>query len=173
VLQKCAGFHGFPRSVPWNRVYEDRARDPSTLGRRKRDAKKLYYERIRKRDEDCGAAVLRRHEKLPVNWGEYHRDFVSCHGVVDLPSYSWDLMNHWIQYEHNWCLTKGNVPEEPVLVAAPKKPIRLSASVQAIIEQVVEEQHGSIVIQSDLHDPELLPVAQGHRVNGLILIIIP
>lgn len=40
-----------------------------------------------------------------VNWAQYHRDY--DHSVVQLPSYSWDLKNYWMQYVHDWSLRKG------------------------------------------------------------------
>ncbi|KAF2650606.1 polyketide synthase [Lophiostoma macrostomum CBS 122681] len=110
---------------------------------------------------------------VAVNWDEYHRDFPSSHKVLRLPSYSWDYGNYWIQYQPNWCLTKGDpIPEvlPAAPVAAPRaKPIRLSTSVQEIVELTCTHDHASVVAESDLHDPDLLKVAEGHRVNGLTL----
>lgn len=40
-----------------------------------------------------------------VNWAQYHRDY--DHSVIQLPSYSWDLKNYWMQYVHDWSLRKG------------------------------------------------------------------
>ena len=40
-----------------------------------------------------------------INWAQYHRDY--DHAVVQLPSYSWDLKDYWIQYVHDWSLRKG------------------------------------------------------------------
>lgn len=40
-----------------------------------------------------------------VNWAQYHRDY--DHSVVQLPSYSWDLKNYWMQYVNDWSLRKG------------------------------------------------------------------
>jgi naphtho-gamma-pyrone polyketide synthase len=112
---------------------------------------------------------------VAINWDEYHRDFSSSHRVLGLPSYSWDYGNYWIQYQPNWCLTKGD-PIQDLVAAAPvapvvprTKPIRLSTSVQEIVELTCTDDHASVVVESDLHDPDLLKVAEGHRVNGLTL----
>lgn len=40
-----------------------------------------------------------------VNWAQYHRDY--DHSTVQLPSYSWDLKNYWMQYVNDWSLRKG------------------------------------------------------------------
>ena len=41
-----------------------------------------------------------------INWVQYHRD--SDHSVVQLPVYSWDLKNYWLQYVNDWSLRKGD-----------------------------------------------------------------
>lgn len=41
-----------------------------------------------------------------VNWAQYHRDY--DHSVIELPAYSWDLKNYWMQYVHDWSLRKGD-----------------------------------------------------------------
>ncbi|ORY59299.1 polyketide synthase [Pseudomassariella vexata] len=106
---------------------------------------------------------------VDIDWNEYHRDFPSSQKVLDLPSYSWDLERCWIQYNPSWCLTKGDAVSTVAPLALRSKPTRLSASVQDILEQTVDEDHARIVIQSDLHDPELAQAAQEHVVGGLAL----
>ncbi|KAK8105018.1 Conidial yellow pigment biosynthesis polyketide synthase [Apiospora kogelbergensis] len=107
---------------------------------------------------------------VALDWNEYHRDFPFCQKVVDLPTYSWDLERCWIQYENNWCLTKGDATLSTAPTSAPPVATpRLSSSVQRILEQVVDDHHARIVIQSDLHEPELAQAAQEHVVSGLAL----
>lgn len=48
-------------------------------------------------------------------------------------------------------------------------PGRLNDSVQEVVEQMLSEQQSSVVVQSDIPDPKLLPVAEHHHVNGLML----
>ncbi|KAM3429287.1 hypothetical protein NHJ13734_008227 [Beauveria thailandica] len=103
-----------------------------------------------------------------INWNEYHRDFPMSHTVLTLPSYAWDIENYWIQYENNFCLTKGSAKAATGL-SSPGPTLRISPSVQRIVEEKTTNQTSHIVIESDFHDPELLPVALGHKVNGLIL----
>ncbi|OGM43340.1 putative polyketide synthase [Aspergillus bombycis] len=104
-----------------------------------------------------------------LNWDEYQRDFKSSSQVITLPGYSWDYQNHWIQYQNNFCLTKG-CPEKAMSANA-IQPIstRLSPSVQKIVEEVVDAARAMIIIESDISDPELLPVALDHKVNGVTL----
>lgn len=108
---------------------------------------------------------------IPVDWEEYHRGFPSAHEVVELPQYSWDLKTHWIQYRNNFCLTKGEGAPSASLPRASTNaaPIKLSPSLQ----RVVEEHHGprdsNVVVESDLFDKDLLPILRGHLVNGAAL----
>ena len=98
---------------------------------------------------------------VPISWDEYHRWF-PCQKVIPLPSYAWEYQNYWIQYEHDWCLTKGDAPSKATS-------LRLSSSVHEVIEQVLREDGAYIIAQSDVHDPELLPVANAHAVSGVRL----
>ncbi|KAB8237687.1 type I polyketide synthase [Aspergillus alliaceus] len=109
---------------------------------------------------------------LSVNWDEYHRDFASSRKVLSLPRYSWQLANYWMQYKYSWCLTKGDAPvEAPSAAAMPvqSRAIRLSDSVHDVVEQTLGDKRSSVTIQSDMHDPALLRIAQNHRVNGLTM----
>ena len=107
---------------------------------------------------------------LDIEWNEYHRNFPGCHEVIRLPAYRWDLKNHWIQYVHDWCLTKG----EPVQLLADVKrePVKhklCTTSVQRVVEEHMDEYKSSITIESDLHDPKLSAAVHGHVCNGVPL----
>ncbi|KAF2655735.1 polyketide synthase [Lophiostoma macrostomum CBS 122681] len=113
---------------------------------------------------------------VEVNWNEYHRDFPAAQQVLDLPRYSWDLNNYWIQYRNNFTLTKGDGMVQRLAIEAPAaavepKPVPKYISPSA--QQVIEESHGpeesSLVVQSNIYDPRLVSVLQDHRVNGAAL----
>lgn len=109
---------------------------------------------------------------IDIQWNEYHRDFKSSHTVVTMPRYSWDLKNYWIQYKNDFCLTKGDDPV-PKQIAAPVEekpaPYYVSPSVQRIVEEHNAADVSTLLIESDIHDPRLAPVLQGHKVNGVAL----
>ncbi|KOC18793.1 putative polyketide synthase [Aspergillus flavus AF70] len=102
-----------------------------------------------------------------LNWDEYHRDFNNQ--VVMLPAYSWDYQDYWIQYQNNFCLTKGSPERSESVDAIQPMSTRLSPSVQKILEEEMTAAQASIIIESDITDPELLPVALDHKVNGVTL----
>jgi naphtho-gamma-pyrone polyketide synthase len=110
---------------------------------------------------------------IEIDWNEYHRDFKSSHKVLDLPRYSWDLKNYWIQYRNDFCLTKGDDLAPKPIEAAPvvEKPVAqyISPSVQRVLEEHNAADVSTLLIESDIHDPRLAPVLQGHKVNSVPL----
>ena len=110
---------------------------------------------------------------IEVNWNEYHRDFPAAHEVLELPLYAWDLKNYWIQYRNDFCLTKGDGMIQKLAVEAPAVPAVVPKYISPCAQQIVEESHGadqsSLVVESDIFDNRLLPVLQGHLVNGAAL----
>lgn len=108
---------------------------------------------------------------LDLQWGEYHRDFDAFHEVVSLPTYQWDYKNHWIQYVHDWCLTKGDPPAaitEPLTPPA-AAPEFLSATCQKILHSEHGPRKSSVLMESDISHPDLRAVFEAHKVNGAIL----
>ena len=106
-----------------------------------------------------------------INWNEYHRDFKSSHQVVRLPAYHWDNKKYWIQYNNNFCLTKGDAvaPIAATPVAVEKAAAFSTTSVQRIIGENMGAEKSTVTIESDLSEPKLAGVVQGHKVNGVAL----
>lgn len=107
---------------------------------------------------------------VDIKWNEYHRDFTTSHKVLALPRYSWDLKNYWIMYKNDFCLTKGDVPPSTVVATAAAQieqkpaPIYISPSVQRVLDQHTASGMSTLLIESDINDPRLSPVLQGHKV---------
>jgi naphtho-gamma-pyrone polyketide synthase len=110
---------------------------------------------------------------IDIQWNEYHRDFKGSHTVLDLPRYSWDSKNYWIQYKNDFCLTKGDDPAPKEIAAAPvdqrPEPVYISPSVQRVLEEHNAADVSTLLVESDIHDSRLVPVLQGHLVNGVAL----
>ena len=110
---------------------------------------------------------------IDIQWNEYQRDFRSSHKVIDLPSYSWDLKKYWIQYRNDFCLTKGDDPVQSQTSVAPIEqtpaPIYISPSVQRVLEEYNAPDVSTLLVESDIHDPRLAPIIQGHKVNSVAL----
>ena len=110
---------------------------------------------------------------IEIQWNEYHRDFKHSHRVLELPRYSWELKNYWIQYKNDFCLTKGDdpAPKQVAAASAELKPaaVHISPSVQRIVEEKKGVDVSTMSVESDINDPKLAPVLQGHKVNGVAL----
>ena len=105
---------------------------------------------------------------LNVDWNEYHRDFIDCLQVLDLPAYAFDNKNYWIQYTGDWNLHKGQVVGLAALPEA-EIPKLTTTTVQKVVSEVVEVNKATVVVESDISRPDLLAAISGHVVNGTAL----
>lgn len=103
-------------------------------------------------------------EGVDVDWSEYHRDFDTSHFLLKLPTYRWDNKNYWIDYTNDWCLAKGD-PTKAAEIPSLKSKLS-NASVHRIVEENLEGDNPSIVVESDLIEPVLKEAIMGHEVNG-------
>jgi monodictyphenone polyketide synthase len=108
-----------------------------------------------------------------VNWDQFHRPFEKKCGLrlLDLPTYAWNDKNHWIQYNGDWSLTKGNTFYDAEKkaggnpLAAPRSSLRTSL-VHRVVEEIISGSAGRVVVQSDLMEPDFLAAVRGHEMNG-------
>lgn len=123
-----------------------------------------------------------------IDWKEYHSGFPMSHTTVQLPSYSWDLKEYWIQYTNDWSLRKGDpVPEnleapitftlhsgDPQLAAsgpeADNVPKLQSSTIHQVLHDALDGNTCKIVVETDLSLEDISFLARGHRVNGVPLI---
>ncbi|KAL1953845.1 hypothetical protein VTO42DRAFT_2105 [Malbranchea cinnamomea] len=95
-----------------------------------------------------------------ILWREYHRDFEASHKVLELPAYSWDLKDYWMQYVNDWSLRKG----DPPLIAACPTPL-LSTTIHKVLDDSIDK----ITVESDMAREDFHPLVQGHEVDGVPL----
>lgn len=105
---------------------------------------------------------------VSVDWNEYHREFLECLQMLDLPSYAFDNKNYWIQYTGEWNLHKGQVLGLAAL-PEPAKPKLSTTTVHRVVSEVVEVNKATVVVESDISRPDLLAAISGHVVNGTAL----
>lgn len=110
-----------------------------------------------------------------ILWREYHRDFKSSHKVLQLPAYRWDLKEYWMQYVNDWSLRKGDPPlvqhvtsQEAARIEPTLQRLQ-STTIHTVVEENVHQNQGSIIVESDISRPDLNPMVQGHKVNGIPL----
>ncbi|CAJ2502602.1 Uu.00g099960.m01.CDS01 [Anthostomella pinea] len=108
---------------------------------------------------------------MNLDWNEYHRDFDASVRLLDLPTYSFDLKNYWLQYTGDWCLTKNRgalAAPQAKAIEAPK-PKLSTTTVQKITKEEVIGDIVTIETESDLTEDKLRLVCSGHLVNGTAL----
>lgn len=103
----------------------------------------------------------------PVNWNAYFKPFEMAHRLLTLPKYCWNEKNYWIQYTGTWTLDKA-YPERnrtPVISSFQGSALRTS-SIHRIISEDVSGKTASLIVTSDIMDPEFRAAVDGHNMNG-------
>ncbi|OAA61847.1 polyketide synthase [Niveomyces insectorum RCEF 264] len=108
---------------------------------------------------------------LNVDWHEYHRDFSASTRLLDLPSYSFDEKNYWLQYEGDWSLIKNRfakmLPQAAgAATGEPAKPKLSTTSVHKIVREEVKGDVVTLETESDLCRADLRRALEGHLVNN-------
>ncbi|KAI8633749.1 polyketide synthase [Xylariaceae sp. FL1651] len=109
---------------------------------------------------------------LNLDWNEYHRDFDSSVRLLDLPSYSFDLKNYWLQYTGEWCLTKNRGAAAVPAAKAIEEPLKPKLSTTTVQRITTEDVKGDIAIletETEMTEENMRKVCSGHLVNGTTL----
>lgn len=106
---------------------------------------------------------------VDIDWNEWHKPFEANLRLIDLPAYGWNEKNYWMQYNGTWMLTKDQAPsitshEVSHHLAVPST-LRTSL-IHEVIEEVILETSGRVVVRCDLMRPEFYAAVDGHRMNG-------
>ncbi|PHH61729.1 hypothetical protein CDD81_8021 [Ophiocordyceps australis] len=108
-------------------------------------------------------AVL--HERgISFDWNEFHRESASASSLVDLPAYSFDEKNYWIEYKGDWTLTRkaNGIAKAPVA----EKPKLSTTSVHGITSEEIRGDVAVVETHTNLSRPDTTPLAMGHLCNG-------
>ncbi|KAK8056490.1 Beta-ketoacyl synthase [Apiospora rasikravindrae] len=108
---------------------------------------------------------------LNLDWNEFHRDFDQSVRLADMPTYSFDYKNYWLQYTGDWCLTKnrGALPATSMKAIEPAKPALSTTTVQKITKEEVKGDVAILECESEMTREDLRKVCSGHLVNGTAL----
>ncbi|KAK2801683.1 Type I Iterative PKS [Onygenales sp. PD_10] len=101
----------------------------------------------------------------PIRWSEYHRDFHRCLSHIDLPKYAFDTREFWL----TWSTDNQRALEQPNGISQEKPPGSkfISTCLHSLVEKHEREQ--SAVFSSNMSDPSLLQIIEGHRLSGIPL----
>lgn len=123
----------------------------------------------------CNSLAVLHAAGVEVEWHEFHRPFERGLRLLDLPTYAWNEKNHWIMYNGDWALTKGNTfydAEKKAAATPVSNPLASTHSslrtslVHRVTEETLSGAAGRIVIQSDMMQSDFLAAAWGHKMNG-------
>jgi iterative type I PKS product template protein len=103
---------------------------------------------------------------LNIDWNEFHRDFGDSTRLLDLPSYSFDDKNYWLQYEGDWCLTKNRAAKAAPKAIEPAKPKLSTTSVHGITKEEVNGDMAIVETETNLSREDIRTVVTGHLCNG-------
>jgi iterative type I PKS product template protein len=103
---------------------------------------------------------------LNVDWTEFHRDFTDSTRLLDLPAYSFDEKNYWLQYTGDWCLSKNRVAVAAPKAIEPAKPKLATTTIHGITKEEVNGDVALIETETNLTREDTRPIVTGHLCNG-------
>jgi len=105
---------------------------------------------------------------LSIDWIEYSLPFEKALRLVDTPTYSWNSKNYWIQYSGDWNLTKGQALSDSIFTKAMTQTVKgfRTTSIHEIRSETYTPSIAKLVTESDMTDPELKEVIEGHAMNN-------
>ncbi|XXH03428.1 hypothetical protein Hte_009830 [Hypoxylon texense] len=106
---------------------------------------------------------------LNLDWNEFHRDFDASVRLLNLPTYSFDLKNYWLQYTGDWSLTKNRGALAAPKAIEPSRPKLSTTTVQKITKEEIKGDIAIIETESNLAEENMRKICLGHRVNGTTL----
>ncbi|RYP91764.1 hypothetical protein DL770_002108 [Monosporascus sp. CRB-9-2] len=104
---------------------------------------------------------------INLDWNEYHRDFDASVRLLDIPAYSYDLKNYWLQYEGDWCLTKNRgALTAPVKTLEAPKPKLSTTTVHKVTKEEIKDGIAFIDTETEMTEENMRKICTGHMVNG-------
>ncbi|KAF7586173.1 hypothetical protein BBP40_009329 [Aspergillus hancockii] len=102
---------------------------------------------------------------IPLDWSEWHGPFESEMRLLILPSYHWNLKNHWMQHNGDWLLVKDRASRASKPLSS-LSGLSRTPLIHEVLEETFWEHGGTIVTQSNVMDPDFFDVASGHKMSG-------
>ena len=105
------------------------------------------------------------------DFNEYHRLFNNAQEMYTLPTYAFDSKRYWLDYHNNWTLTKGEEQQAAPVKTIETAPVEVESKLKTtschkIVHEELHANAGTVIVQSDLSDPQLKATITGHQVNG-------
>ncbi|KAJ8133084.1 hypothetical protein O1611_g542 [Lasiodiplodia mahajangana] len=85
-----------------------------------------------------------------IRWDEYHKEYLDCLQLLQLPSYPFDLKRYWIQYDGDWMIRKNQKPLSSETTAAPSRVELESSTLHSIESDSTEKGVRKITFSTEL-----------------------
>lgn len=100
-----------------------------------------------------------------INWVEYHRDYVNCLTLLELPTNAFDLMDYWSSYRQDLIAPGVNqVASTPA--TTPEKKSLATTCLQYVEKEKFEGDEVEVTFSSVTSEPKLFDAIQGHLVDN-------
>ena len=107
--------------------------------------------------------------KLPIDWKEYHAEYLGALMLLELPPYAFDTKEYWCSFKQE-LLGPDVARVSAAPVATPMEPARsLTTCLQYVINESFDVDSGSATFVSYTSEPNLYKVIQGHQVDGVAI----
>ena len=98
--------------------------------------------------------------RLPVDWQEFHKDYLDCMKLLDLPTYSFDLKNYWIPYRRQDTENEALLPSKTISDFS-------TTCLQRVESLHVDDGKLFATFASNASESNLFRAIQGHIVDGV------
>ncbi|TIC91079.1 Non-reducing polyketide synthase cla3 [Colletotrichum higginsianum] len=114
---------------------------------------------------DCWTTISRAlaaayRNNTDIDWANFHQPFIKSLRLLALPGYAFDTSNYWRTYQ------------PPKAASSPDQDAAPAQVFSTTIQRIVSESYDSgaqATFETSLHEPKLLPVISGHRLQGLAI----
>ncbi|KAF2664950.1 polyketide synthase 1 [Microthyrium microscopicum] len=96
-----------------------------------------------------------------INWNAVHKEYEAGLRLLELPSYSFDLKNYWIQYEGDWSISKGRT--KTIVQSEPET--NFTTSMHRVESEIIESTAMTVIFLTNFAEPNLRLAVEGHQVN--------
>ena len=101
---------------------------------------------------------------LPISWPAFHKDYLTCLQLLNLPTYAFDLKNYWQSYQNRSKAGQIGLLSFPTQ----DRVSNFSTTCLRMVETISEEDgHLEATFSSKTSEPNLFRALQGHLVNGI------
>ena len=104
---------------------------------------------------------------VALNWPEYHKPYVNCLTLLEVPTYAFDMKDYWFPYDQEALIPKSSRHAIESTIT-PSKPI-LTSCLQYVERETILNDRISVTFLSNTSEPSLFDAIQGHTVDDIAI----